>query len=810
VPHSTIDFGIDLGTTNSAIAMISDGHPVVLRNNDQQELTPSAVMIDRDGTVTVGRRAYQRAELRPDAVAREFKRAMGSDRIYTVSNHRLTPEELSAEVLKSLRGDAQLRTGESIEAAVVTIPAMFSHAAADATVRASRLAGLNQVAFLQEPIAAGLAYGLTNAGEDGYWLVYDLGGGTFDVSLMNLKAGRLRVIDHSGDEFLGGRDFDNVLVDFVVDQLRSDFRFPSLVRADGRYGRLKLACEEAKKTLTGQQSTVVDVTGFTDDDGKTVETEVGVKRDDYERLIEPLVMKTIRVIVGTLKRADLAPSAIDRILLVGGPTLTPLVRELLAAETGIKLDPRIDPMTVVAQGAAMFSATIAIDKPKVSIGAPGAVNLELKYDTVSDDNQSLVAGRLAPGDVSMSGLSVEVVRDDGGWSSGRVQVANARFVVGLALRPRQVNRFVIRMYDSTGRILPTSPDGFTITQGVVAPDPILSRSLGVAVESEGDAPRTVRLLNKGDRLPATNRVIFRTTRSLAPGTPGGINIHIVEGEGELAESNGHAGSIRIEGSSIARALPVGSEVEVRFDVDTSRRMVVKAFVLLLDETFPLVIRDVNEPVPDVAVLRNQLEIQRERLQGVTDHASVGEAPALISEAELALVAAEALDEDSARKAQRRLQELRDQLDRSYDRARLPIMRTEFEEMLPQVRQVLTEFADSSTQQRAETIAGDIAQALNDGDAATAKLRMEQLQQLHFGTLLDQPGWWLGLYQDLVEKQSQFADQNLARVLIIDGRKALDRQDFDGLRQICGRLWALLPSGDRVGMSRTLPDVGIRL
>jgi molecular chaperone DnaK len=810
VARTTVDFGIDLGTTNSAIAMMSEGRPLVLRNNDQQELTPSAVMIDRDGTVTVGARAAQRAELRPEMVAREFKRAMGSDRIYTVSNHRLTPEELSAEVLRSLRADAQLRTGESIEAAVVTIPAMFSHAAADATVRASRLAGFDQVAFLQEPIAAGLAYGLTSAGSDGYWLVYDLGGGTFDVSLMNLKSGRLRVVDHSGDEFLGGRDFDNLLVDFLVDHLRSDFRLPALVRGDDRYGRLKLACEQAKKALTGQVSTVVDVAGFKDDDGKPIDTEVTVKRADYEVLIQPLVMKTIKIILGTLRREDLPPSAISRVLLVGGPTLTPLVRQLLASETGITLDPRIDPMTVVAQGAAMFSSTVAIEKPRPSTVAPGVVGLDLKYDAVSDDTQSLVAGRISQASSNMSGLTVELVRDDGGWSSGRAPIANGRFVVTLVLRLRQVNGFAVRIYDSTGRILPASPDTLTITQGVVAPDPILSRSFGVAVESEEDAPRTVRLLSKGDRLPATNRVIFRTTRSLAPADPGGINIHVVEGEAELAESNGHAGFIRIDGTSIARALPVGSEVELRFDIDTSRRMLVKAFVPLLDDTFLLEIRDVNDPVPNVTVLRRQLETQRERLRGVTDHASVGEAPALLSEAESALVAAEAHDEDSARKAQQRLQELRAQLDRSYDRARLPMLRAEFEELLPQVRQVLAEFGDASTQRQAETNAKDIARALDEGDVATVKLRMDQLQQLHFGTLLEQPGWWVGLYQDLVEKLSQFEDQNLAKVLIMDGRKALDRQDFGALRQVCSRLWSLLPSSGRAGMSRTLPDVGIRL
>jgi molecular chaperone DnaK len=810
VARTTIDFGVDLGTTNSAIAMMADGRPIVIRNNDQQELTPSYVMIDRDGTVTVGNRAYEKAELRPDAVAREFKRAMGSDRTYTVSNKRFTPEELSAEVLKSLRADAQLRTGESIEAAVVTIPAMFSHVAADATVRAARLAGFEQVTFLQEPIAAGLAYGLTAMDADGYWLVYDLGGGTFDVSLMNLKTGRLQVLDHSGDEFLGGRDFDNVLVDLVVDQLRLDFRLPALLRGDTRYGRLKLECERAKKSLTGQDSTILDIAGISDDDGRAIETEIRVARADYERLIEPLVMKTIKIITATLRRVDLPASAVAQIILVGGPTLTPLVRRILTSETNIELDPRIDPMTVVAQGAAMFSGTVPLEKRKVTATLAGVVALELRYDPVSDDTQSLVGGRVSQDGAPLTGLSVEVLRDDGGWSSGRVPITNGRFVVTLALRARQVSQFSIRLYDSTGRILPADPDAFAITQGVVAPDPILSRSFGVAVESDGDTLRTVRLVEKGARLPASKRMTFRTTRSLAPGESNGLNIHIVEGEAELAESNGHAGYIRIDGQRLQRALPIGSEVEVRFELDTSRRLSVYVFVPLLDQTFPLVIGDVNEPIPDVAVLRGQLEAQRERLDGVTDLASVGEAPALLSEAEHALAAAEQRDDDAARKTQRRIQELRTQLDRSYDQARLPLMQSEFEELIPQVRQLLAESGDATTQRQAETLVEDIARALGDSDASAVSLRMEQLRQLYFSVLLEQPGWWVGFYQDLVEKQSQFQDTNLAKVLITDGRKALERQDIDALRQVCGRLWSLLPSAGRAGMSRALPDVGIRV
>ncbi len=808
--RTTIDFGIDLGTTNSAVAMLSEGRPVVLRNNDQLELTPSAVMVERDGTIVVGSMAYKRAEVRPDAVAREFKRAMGTERTFTLSGRTFRPEELSAEVLKSLRTDVQLRTGEPITAAVVTVPAMFTHSASDATVRASRLAGLEQVVLLQEPIAAGLAYSLTVEAPDGYWLVYDLGGGTFDVSVMALKSSRLRVLDHSGDESLGGRDFDNALVDLVVERLRANYRFPAVLRGDGRYARLKLVCEQAKIALSRLETTVVDITGVKDDEGREVDTEVPVSRSEYERLIEPQLRKTVRIIKDTLKRSDLPASAIAQIILVGGPTLTPIVRRLLLDETGITLDPRVDPMTVVAQGAAILSGTVPIERAAVTSVAKDAIPLELKFDPVSEDTETHVGGRVALSGGPAAGLSIEITRDDGAWSSGRVPISNGRFVTPVMLRRKQVNGFHIRLVDSTGRVLPTTPDQLTIAQGVVPPDPVLSRTIGVAVEAtDSEAPRTVRLLEKGTRLPAHGQLSLRTTRSLAPGQLSGINIHIVEGESDRADRNDHAGYIRIDGQNLNKALPLGSEVELTFSVDTSRRMTVEAFVPLLDQTLPKVIDNVDRPIPASDVLREVLSTEQERLAGVTDHASLGEVPWLIAEAEAALLAAD-VDPDAAVKAQRRIRELQQQIDRAYDVARIPLLKDEFEQFLPEIGRALTDFGDRDERQRADTVAKDFATAIEEGDGAAAALKLEQLRSLYFGILLQQDGWWIGLYQDLVERQAQLQDQNLARVLILEGRKALEQQDFSTLRQVCSRLWTLLPEPSRAGMSRALPDVGVRV
>ena len=480
--RSTIDFGIDLGTTNSSIAVVVDGRPQPIRNNEQHEITPSAVIIDRNGAISVGRRAYEQAEVRPETVAREFKRAMGTEKSFTLSGRAMTPEELSAEVLKALRADVQARLGESIDAAVITVPALFTLAACEATGRAARLAGLEHAPLLQEPIAAGLAYGAQDADASGYWLVYDLGGGTFDASLMTLREGRLQVVDHAGDDFLGGKNLDDALVDYVVEELRRQHRFGGTVRGENpryrrTYAHLKRQCEEAKIRLSREPHAVVEVVNVTDDDDNPVDTYIDVSRERYEQLVAPLVSRTTKIIHELLETNRVPASAVRRVLMVGGPTLTPYVRQRVRDETGIELETRFDPMTVVAQGAALYAASVFRDKQATVAAAvpPGGIRMDLRYSPVSDDTEVMVGGRLEGG--TEPGITIQVERTDGGWSSGRVPVANGTFVSSVVLRPREVNTFVLRAFDRTGGRIPVVPDSFAITQGLVVDDPPPFRAL---------------------------------------------------------------------------------------------------------------------------------------------------------------------------------------------------------------------------------------------------------------------------------------------------------------------------------------------
>src|SRR4051812_10409186 len=296
-----IDFGIDLGTTNSCLAHAHDGEVRVIQNNDQMNVTPSVVRVLKTGALMVGRRAYNAVAEDPDNVAREIKRLMGQcySKSFPASGRSMSPEEISAEVLKSLLADARRRTGEDVRAACVTVPAAFTALQCDATARAARLAGLEEYPLLQEPIAAAIAYGAEAGVRDQRWLVFDLGGGTLDVAVVSTRDGRLNVLEHRGDNHLGGKDIDralveNVLVPFLAQQFalpRADAESKELARL---LRKLTLLAEYAKIELTTADETVVSLLDLGEDrEGRLIEAEMPLTRARLESELEQLVARCL-------------------------------------------------------------------------------------------------------------------------------------------------------------------------------------------------------------------------------------------------------------------------------------------------------------------------------------------------------------------------------------------------------------------------------------------------------------------------------------------------------------------------------------
>ncbi|MFL5253485.1 MAG: Hsp70 family protein [Rhodopila sp.] len=349
--------GIDLGTTNSEIAIYRNGRPEVLADAQGRIIVPSVVGLSETGDLLVGEEARNQAMLYPERTVRSIKRRMGSDARVHLGERDYSPQEISAIILSRLKEIAQQRLGQAVRKAVITVPAYFSDAQRQATREAGEIAGLEVVRIINEPTAAALVYEADQQ-QGKRILVYDLGGGTFDVSVVWIEAGVVEVISSHGNNHLGGDDFDHKLVEHVLEHLK--LKHGVDVSGQPRaMARILRSAEAAKKQLSDHPYARIAEEYLTEIDGNTVNLDLEVSRDEYENMITPFVEETLGAIHIALESARLVSSQVDEILLVGGATRTPLIRRRLAE--AFAKDPRgeVDPDLCVAMGAAIQGAAIA-------------------------------------------------------------------------------------------------------------------------------------------------------------------------------------------------------------------------------------------------------------------------------------------------------------------------------------------------------------------------------------------------------------------------------------------------------------------
>ena len=353
--------GIDLGTTNSCVSVIEGGEATVIVNTDGFRTTPSVVAF-RNGEIIVGENARRQAATNLDTVL-SVTRHMGSD--YKVhinsTNKDYTPQEISAMILQNLKATAEAYLGSPVTEAVITVPAYFNDAQRQATKDAGKIAGLEVKRIINEPTAAALAYGIDkNSDKEQTILVYDLGGGTFDVSVLSLADGTYEVLSTAGNNKLGGDDFDNRLVNYLLQEFKK-LNGIDLSNDKSAMFRLKLAAEEAKKTLSNVTSANVNIPFITMTNGMPVHFDVTVSRATFESLIKDLVDSTCVAVRDALKQAKITARDLDQVLLVGGSTRVPCVQELVRRELGKEPNRSINPDEVVAMGAAIQGGVLAGD-----------------------------------------------------------------------------------------------------------------------------------------------------------------------------------------------------------------------------------------------------------------------------------------------------------------------------------------------------------------------------------------------------------------------------------------------------------------
>lgn len=352
--------GIDLGTTNSVVAVMEGGEPVVIPNAEGSRLTPSVVGFSKTGERLVGQLAKRQAVSNPDRTIVSIKRHMGSDYKVTIDGKSYTPQEISAMILQKLKADAEAYLGETVSEAVITCPAYFTDSQRQATKDAGKIAGLNVLRIINEPTASSLAYGLDkiNDGKEHTFLVYDLGGGTFDVSILDLADGVFEVKASNGNGHLGGDDFDARVMDWIADTFKKQNGF-ELRRDPMTNQRLKEAGEKAKIELSGVMSTEINLPFLTvDSNGQPVHFDATLTRAEFDRITEDLVQATVAPIDIAMKDAGVTATDIEKILLVGGSSRIPAVQTLIKNKFGKEPNKGINPDESVAVGAAIQAGVL--------------------------------------------------------------------------------------------------------------------------------------------------------------------------------------------------------------------------------------------------------------------------------------------------------------------------------------------------------------------------------------------------------------------------------------------------------------------
>lgn len=823
--RSTIDYGIDLGTTNSAVAVLAGTSTEIIKSNVDSDITPSAIYINRGGNLWVGQSARSKLadERAEDDVFLEFKRRMGTgfEYVFRASGRRMRPEELSAEVLKSLRADVAQKRGEDIAEVVITVPAAFELHQCDATKRAAELAGFRNSLLLQEPVAAALAYGYQRASTKSYWMVFDFGGGTFDAALIRSEEAGLVVANHGGDNFLGGSDIDWAIVEQVLrPRVQEQFGLDDFTRGSERYKydllRLKAAAETAKIELSRKDSTFLEAT-LRRVSNETVTFEAEIRRDEVARAAEPIIGKAVAIAKRVLFEKGLTPSAIEKIIFVGGPTLAPYFRDLVRDALGVPFDFTIDPLTIVARGAAIFAGTQKLTnagrtrspQPKQTF------DVDLIYRPVGADPEPLIGGKVfAPDSHTIAGYTVELTNVGTKWRSGKVTLKeNGSFQITARAQRGSQNSFAIELRDPLGTTWETDPAEFKYTVGMVVEEQPIINNVGVAT---ADNKVGVHFL-KGHGLPAKYTKSYRTSTSLKQGHTGSVlRIPIVEGNRDLADRNVLIGMLEIGAEKLKRDLPSGSEMEVTLHMDTSRLLTVLAYVPLLDEEFPAKI-ELGGKVrqPEIELLRAELNRERARFDQLHSNAlaaeSTGAGDALRNlQGMRELVDLErklqqpAVDFDALLKAERELLDLKIKLDDIATQVVWPTAVKELDDWLSNLDRMVENSGTPEERARAKTLRDQVKSIVLDRNRDRLKQMREEVSNMYSAVLYRQSSYWIEHFEGLAEVQAQMRDQTRAAELIHEGREHVAANQLAELKTVVFQLQDLLP---RSGLDDTARGYG---
>jgi len=808
--------GIDLGTSNSAIVGNRAGRLELYKAVSGEDVLASVVMCDRHGSRYVGKRAYDQLRTSPKGIAARFKRLLGTNTAlaFGPDEGTITPEGASAEVLRQLIKQMRATVGESeVQGVVVTVPAAFNQMQSEATIRAARAAGLERVGLLQEPIAAALACIEKPEARNGLFLIYDLGGGTFDVALVRAIDGAVSIEAHDGINMLGGSDFDRMIVDSLVKPwLEREFALPESWHAQPEFRRLiALAtanAEAAKIELSSAAEAIVFVSDHdaraVDLNGRDIYVEVMLKRADLDALVAERIDRSIALCRKVVADHGYTAADVSKVVLIGGPSRMPIIRERVPVELGISADLDIDPMTAVARGAAIYAESRAWSGGEAeakSARVAQAVGASVSYDFEARTSRERGRIRVSAAEGG-EGLRVTAVASDGRDYGERIVGESPVFVVQLEEGETTVRMTVT---DVSGARIDDACADLVITrvQAVAAGAPCTS-TISVKVE-DGDGVRAINvlepLIRKGETLPRKGARVFRSARKLDPGSADFIDVELFEqAEGVLEpEANLLIGSFRLSGEDLpAYAAPLrpGEQVVLHWSVDDSQ--LIRCSVELPEQGLHL--RDHSFYVDDLA-----------RVDFATDGRAF--ATVALDRAAAALEAFDGLDMAIRLKFGIEIRQLADRVHDQFQRLdhaveadtfrsiaeearllrqdisrlrhrpelRVQIVRSELYRVEARSRALLTVLSQTDRAKFAQLKAA-AETAIEEGRLPVAERTVEAMEQVLLGAQRQQPEFYIGAFGYLQQQRALARDPAKFDLLVARGRAAMASNDLAGVQE----------------------------
>ncbi len=766
--RSKIDIGIYIGNENSSIARIENGESVIKKTDTLKDSMPSCVYINKKKAIQVGDSAYNMItqdklktmrgiDFKTNAFI-EFKRTMGTDKKYHSSNMEkdFSSEELSAEVLKNLKSYI---SDERFKSIVVTVPATFTVNQKDATLRAAKLAGFEHCELLQEPIAASMAYGLDAKSKDGYWLVFDFGGGTFDAALLKVEDGIIKVIDTEGDGYLGGKNLDYAIVDeIIIPYIQENFSIDNVLADDNKkkilQDAMKSYAEETKIQMSRNDthnilSDLGDIPGE-DDEGEEFELDITVTREMMQNTLGPIFQKSIDTCKHLLERNRLNGNTLDSLILVGGPTYSPILRKMLEEQI-MKPNASICPITAIAKGAALFASTVDVScNIKKQQRDKTKIQLEFGYELTTVEEEEFVTVKIlkdkTEGEIPKK-IFVDIVRNDKTWSSGKTEIDDKGDIFEVRLNAGKVNTFNVLTYNEFGDLLLCEPSRFTISHSTKIANATLPYSFGIEVKSKASGKvvfRSIKGLEKNQSTPAIGTIFgLKTNKDIYPGSKDIIlKLPIYQGEhgsdGTRAIYNEHVYDLIITGEDLPKLLPKGSDIDITIKVDKSEKISIFAYFPKLDYTHEIEVKSITQSI-DTKWLETEISKVEQSLRLIKEEGNYSNQNEL-NNLENEISETKRIFEQDRNEVDRKKQTLNnlrkslEKLDIIEEKNEWPKIKEELKNIFYRLEETNKKFGNDKTNNIVEQFKEQIPEIIKETNVKVAQEMIDNIRQLDFALL----------------------------------------------------------------------------